>query len=100
MDLSFPGIGGSKFKLGGACGSMTCAAAGAWLMLITILSFASFFNGNVPFDQRTSQPFVGAALVMPFWGSVIEPFSAIFHMILGAPNYQITIISSACWLFA
>ena len=37
---------------------------------------------------------------MPFWDSVIEPFSAVFHMILGAPNYQIAIISSACWLFA
>ena len=119
MDLSFAAIGRSKFKLGGACGFMTRAAASvrgcaldickswswyipafAWLILITILSSASFFNGNIPFDQRTGQPFVGAALVMPIWGSAIEPVSAVFHMLLGAPNYQIAIISSACWLFA
>ena len=107
-----------RAPFGGACGLMTRAAvnvrgcalgickswsyipAFAWLILITILSSASSFNGNIPFDQRTGQPFVDAAMVMPFWGSVIEPFSAIFHMILGASNYQITIISSACWLFA
>lgn len=118
MGLSFAATGRSKLKLGAACGLMTRAAVGlrgyaldigkfwsyipafAWLILITILSLASSFNGNIPFDQRTGQPFVDAALVMPFWGSVLEPFSAVFHMILDAANYQITIISSACWLFA
>src|SRR5437868_6403195 len=118
MDLSFAAIGCSKLKLGGACRFMTNAAVSvrgcalgackswpyapvfAWLILITILSSASSFNGNIPFDQRTGQPFVDAALVMPFWGSVLEPFSAVFRIILGAANYQITIISSACWLFA
>ncbi len=119
MDRSFSAMGRNKFTPVGACGSMTRAAAGVprgalglcqswscyipvlvWLILITILSSASFFNGNVPFDQRTGQPLVGAALVMPFWGSAIEPVSAVFHMLLGAPNYQIAIISSACWLWA
>ena len=118
MDLSSAAIGRGKFRLSGACRFMTRAAisvrgcalglykswpyipAFTWLIFITILSCASSFNGNIPFDQRTGQPFVDAALVMPFWGSVIEPFSAVSHIILGASNYQITIISSACWLFA
>jgi hypothetical protein len=119
MNLSLTAMGHGKFRLGGACGLMTRTAAGvpgcvlrickswpcctlafAWLILITILSFASFFSGNVPFDQRTGQPFVGGALVMPIWGNVIEPISAVLHLILGAPNYQIAIISSACWLWA
>jgi len=82
MNLSLTAMGHGKFRLGGACGLMTRTAAGvpgcvlrickswpcctlafAWLILITILSFASFFSGNVPFDQRTGQPFVGGALV-------------------------------------
>lgn len=118
MDLSSAAIGRGKFRLSGACRFMTRAAisvrgcapglykswpyipAFTWLILLTILSCASSFNGNIPFDQRTGQPFVDATLVMPFWGSVIEPFSAVSHIILGASNYQITIISSACWLFA
>jgi hypothetical protein len=33
------------------------------------------------------------------WASAIEPFLAVFHMILGAPNYHIAGISTACWLF-
>jgi hypothetical protein len=119
MDVSFAAIGHSKSKLGDACGFMTYAATGlprcaldickswscyipafAWLILITMLSSASFFSDNIPFDQRTGQPFAGAALVMPIWGSAIEPVTAVFHMILGAPNYQIAIVSGVCWLFA
>jgi len=84
MDFSFAAIGRRNFKIGGACSFMTRAAVSvrgcalgvckswpyapvfAWLILITILSSASSFNGNIPFDQLTGQPFVDAALVMPF----------------------------------
>jgi hypothetical protein len=36
---------------------------------------------------------------MPLWASVIEPFSAIFTIVVGAPDYQAAAFSTAFWIF-
>lgn len=40
----------------------------------------------------------GAALHMPVRGAILEPLSALGHILVGAPDHKIAIISSLCWL--
>ena len=74
----------------------------AWLLALTLLAASFSFKGLSPVDARTNE-FIGdsaATFEMSFLGSVLEPFAAIAHITVGAPDYRIAAISTICWLFA
>jgi hypothetical protein len=73
----------------------------ALLLALTLIAGSSWFKGISPVDARTNE-FIGdrtATFEMSFLGSVLEPFAAIAHVTVGAPNYRIAAISTICWLF-
>ncbi len=73
----------------------------AWLILATVVGATSSFRGLVPIDARTGQTVEGleATFEYPGIGAAIEPLMALAHVILGAPDFRIAVISIAAWLF-
>ncbi|MCW8917338.1 MAG: hypothetical protein OQL08_00770, partial [Gammaproteobacteria bacterium] len=51
-----------------------------------------------PLDARDFQPIEGMHLTLPLWGELLEPLFAPAHLLVGAPDYRIAILSSLLWL--
>lgn len=70
----------------------------SWLIMITVI--AVIFGGGVfvPVDPRTGLPLHGVHLSFPVWGSLIEPFTALFHIMETVPDYKRGILSILTWI--
>ena len=73
-----------------------------WLLLLTLLAASSSFRGVSPIDARTNDPLATSDVVLetPPAAIVVEPLSALATIIVGAPDYRVAAISTACWLLA
>lgn len=73
--------------------------------LLGVLGFVTLFallpwQPQGPFDARDWSLIDGVTLAMPWWQMLIEPLSAFGHIITGAPDFRLTAISLALWVFA
>ncbi len=72
-------------------------------LLLTILAFVTLFallpwQPQGPFDARDWSLIEGVSVTMPWWQMLIEPFSALGHILTGAPDFRLAAISLAIWV--
>jgi hypothetical protein len=96
-----PNACGSAIRTGGFDWRWWRALAFAWLILATVASAMSSFRGVVPLDARTGQAIAGldAAFHYPALGVTFEPFLALAHVIVEAPDFKVAGFSVGIWLF-
>jgi len=70
----------------------------AWLLLITVISLFFGEGALAPVDSRTNVPIDGVHLSFPVWGSIMEPFTALFHIMGAVPAYKPGIGSILAWI--
>ncbi len=70
----------------------------AWIMLITAISLLFGEETLAPVDSRTNLPIGGVHLSFPVWGSIMEPFTALFHIMGAVPAYKPGIGSILVWI--
>lgn len=76
------------------------AVAFAWLAFLTVCHAVSHFFPHGPYDARTGLPVHGLSLGISFWGAVLEPLSALGHIMAGAPESKMAMLSFLCWTVA
>src|SRR5512143_391657 len=67
------------------------------LAAITLLALVPSFPKG-PFDARTYNAVPGVHLEYPWSGVVMEPFLAPAHMIVGAPDFRLSLLSFSVWI--
>ena len=73
----------------------------AALMGLVLLTLLAVLPGNPagPYDARTNQRVEGFRLEFPTAGAIIEPFAAPSHVLSGALDYRVAILSALVWAF-
>lgn len=69
-----------------------------WIALITIISLVFGRGVFSPVDPRTDLPVEGVHLVFSLRDSVVEPFTALFHLLETLPDYKQGIIVFLIWI--
>ena len=72
----------------------------AWLAFISVAALAFNLAPQLPIDARSGRHVAGAQLAFPGWGAVIEPVAALGHMLAGAPDMRVAIVSTLVWITA
>lgn len=73
-------------------------------LLLGVLFFVTLFallpwQPQGPFDARDWSLIDGVRVTMPWWQLLLEPFSALGHIITGAPDFRLAAYSLAAWAF-
>lgn len=73
-----------------------------WLLQLTVLitAFALLlpWDPQGPFDARTLERIDGVSLAYPWWGVLFEPIFAPAHMLMGSPDFRLTIFTTLGWI--
>lgn len=70
----------------------------AWLAFLSVAALGFNLAPQVPIDARSGEHVADAWLSFPAWGAAIEPFTALGHMLAGAPDMRVAIVSTLIWL--
>jgi len=70
----------------------------AWLLFLTLVVALSRHLSQLPIDARTGMHVQGVALGFPAWGALIEPVGALGHILAGAPDMRVAIVSTLIWI--
>ncbi|HXH65389.1 MAG TPA: hypothetical protein VNH42_07785 [Mariprofundaceae bacterium] len=74
------------------------AAMLAWLLFLTLAAAFSDHAAQLPIDARTGIHAQGATLDFPAWGILVEPVAALGHILAGAPDMRVAIVSTLAWI--
>jgi len=66
--------------------------------ILTLISLGS--SALLPVDSRTNMPVPGLHMTFPVLGSLLEPFTALSHIIAFTPDYRVGILSIALWILS
>ncbi len=72
----------------------------AWLTFISVAALVFNLAPQLPIDARSGRHVADAWLAFPAWGALIEPVSALGHMLAGAPDMRVAIASTLAWIAA
>ncbi|TLS78329.1 hypothetical protein FE236_00820 [Mariprofundus erugo] len=70
----------------------------AWIALITFISLVFGRGVFAPVDPRTDLPVQGVHLAFSARDSVVEPFTALFHLLETLPDYKSGIVVFLIWI--
>jgi hypothetical protein len=72
-------------------------------LLLGVLLFVTLFallpwQPQGPFDARDWSHLDGVRVTMPWWQLLLEPFSALSHIITGAPDFRLAAYAITAWV--